>query len=131
MPPSSSPDRTRLILILLAWACVVVGMLWALRWAFEGRVTSGQLSPDVAMDAMSRFVTWLCIAGALVASTLAALLWRIATQTRAARLWPPSGTWPVPRPVTDAEIETITRRLRLGAAVAALGAIAALVAAFA
>jgi hypothetical protein len=131
MPPSSSPDRTRVILILLAWACVVVGVLWALRWAFEGRVLAGQLSPDVAMDAMSRFVMWLCIAGAVVASTLAALLWRIATQTRAARQWPPSGSWPAPRPVTDAEIARITRRLHLGAAIAAIGAIAALVAAFA
>ncbi|MGL6291593.1 MAG: hypothetical protein ACRC2H_12945 [Silanimonas sp.] len=130
MPPSSSPDRTRVILILLAWACVVVGLLWALHWAFEGRVLAGQLSPDVAIDAMSRLIVGLYALGALVAAALAGVLWRIARDTRASRQWPPSGSWPAPRPLSDTEIARITGRLRLGAAVAALGGIAALLAAF-
>lgn len=129
MPPSSSPDRVRLVLFALALACVFVAVLWSLRWAFEGRVVSGQISPEVAMDAMEGFVTLLYALGALVAGSLAGLLVWIARRTRSTRQWPPSGPWPVPRPVDDAGIARIALRLHLGAAISCAVAIIALVAA--
>jgi hypothetical protein len=105
-------------------------MLWGLRWAFEGRVVSGQLSPDVAMDAMERFVALLFGMGALVAAALAALLVHLAHLTRAVKQWPPSGSWPVPRPISDADAVRLARRLHVGAALAGIVAIAALARAF-
>lgn len=129
MSPSRPPDRTRLVLASLACACVAVGLLWGLRWAFEGRVAAGHMSPDAAMDAMARFVALLYSLGAIVAAALAALLAWIAKRTRDTRLWPPSGSWPVPRPITDDEAKRFGRRLHGAAAVAGGVAVAALLAA--
>lgn len=130
MPSSSPQDRVRLVLVVLACACVIVGMLWGLRWAFEGRVVSGQLSPDAAMEAMVRFVTMLYVFGAIVAAGLAGLLAWIAKRTRETRQWPPSGSWPVPRPISSDEASRFARRLQAGAVVAGVIALAAIVAAF-
>lgn len=87
------------------------------------------MSPDAAMDAMARFVALLFSLGAIVAAALAALLAWIAKRTRDTRLWPPSGSWPVPRPITDDEAKRFGLRLHAAAAVAGGVAIAALAAA--
>lgn len=129
MPPSSPPNRTRLILAALAGACVVVGLLWGLRWAFEDRVLEGHLSPDAALEAMARFVTMLEALAALVAALLASLLAWIARRTRETRHWPPSGRWPTPRAIGDAEIHRYGKRLHAGVVAAGALAVAALAAA--
>lgn len=129
MPPSSPPDRIRLLLLVLACACIIVGLLWGLRWAFEGRVAAGQLSPDAALDAMASFVTMLYLMGALVATSLAALLAWIAKRTRETRQWPPSGSWPKPRAIAPQEADRFARYLHVGCALAGLVAVAALAAA--
>ena len=107
----------------------MVGVLWGLRWAFEGRVAAGQLSPDAALDAMAQFVTILSLLGALVAASLAALLAWIAKRTRETGQWPPSGSMPLPRAIDAHEAERNVRRLHIGAALAGLVAVAALSAA--
>lgn len=129
MPPSSPKDRTRLILVALAGACIVVGMLWGLRWAFEDRVLAGHLSPDAALEAMAAFVSMLQALAALVAALLAALLAWIARRTRETRQWPPSGRWPAPRAIDDVEIRRYGQRLHAGAVAAGALAVAALAAA--
>ncbi len=129
MSPSSPPDRTRLILASLACACVIVGLLWGLQWAFEGRVAAGHMSPDAAIESMARFVALLYLLGAVVAAVLAGLLAWIAKRTRDTRLWPPSGSWPVPRPITDDEARRFVRRLHAAAAAAVGVTVAALLAA--
>lgn len=129
MPPSSPRDRTRLFLAALAGACVVVGMLWGLRWAFEDRVLAGRLSPDASLEAMASLVTMLQALAALVAALLAALLAWIARRTRETRQWPPSGQWPTPRAIGEAEIRRYVQRLRAGAVAAGAVAVAALIAA--
>lgn len=109
----------------------MVGLLWGLRWAFEGRVATGHMSPDAAIEAMARFVKALYLLGALVAAVLASVLAWIAKRTRETRLWPPSGSWPVPRAISEGDARRLGRRLHVGAAIAGAVAIASLVAALA
>lgn len=129
MPPTSPNNRFRLILVGLAGACAVVGMLWGLRWAFEDRVLSGRLSPEAALQAMADLVAMLYALAALVATLLAMLLAWIAKRTRETRRWPPSGSWPAPRPLTEEQSTRYARRLHAGLALAVMTAVAALVAA--
>ena len=129
MPSASPRNRTRVFLAVLAGACVVVGMLWALRWAFEGRVLEGHLSPDAALAAMAGFVTMLQALAAAVAALLATLLAWIARRTRETRRWPPSGQWPTPRGLDATEAHRCVRWLHAGAGAAGALAVAALAAA--
>jgi NADH:ubiquinone oxidoreductase subunit 5 (subunit L)/multisubunit Na+/H+ antiporter MnhA subunit len=129
MSPSSPPDRTRVILVVLAGACVVVGLMWGLRWVFEDRVVAGRLSPEASLEAMADFVAMLQALAAMIAALLTALLAWIARRTRETRQWPPSGRWPAPRAIADLEIQRYTTRLHAGAVVSGAAAIAALAAA--
>lgn len=129
MPPSSPPDRTRLILAALASACLVVGLLWGLRWIFEDRVLSGHFSPDAALEAMTVVVTLLQVLAVSVAAFLAGLLVWIARRTREVRQWPPSGGWPAPRRLSEREAERIARWIHVGALLVGLVAAATAVAA--
>jgi hypothetical protein len=129
MPPSSPPGRTRVILVALAGACVVVGLRWGLRWAFEDRVLAGRLSPEASLEAMADFVAMLYALAAMIAALLAAPLGWIARRTRETRQWPPSGRWPTPRAIGDREIHRYTQRLQVGAVASGAAAIAALAAA--
>lgn len=122
-------NRTRLVLAALACACVVVGLMWGLRWAFEDRVVTGRLSPDAAMEAMADMITMLYALAAMVAALLAALLAWMSKRTRDTRQWPPSGSWPMPRAIDEDEIKRITRSLHAGAILSGATAIAALAAA--
>lgn len=116
----------KIVLAALAAGCVVVGLLWGLRWVFEGRVEAGEWSPDDAMMALDQWTVILIGLFTLVAAVLAALLLHLAAATRRTRQWPPSGRWPVPRAITEPEALTISRRLQWAA-----GAIALLAAAMA
>lgn len=118
-----------MVLGVLAGACFVVAVLWALRWAFEGRVLAGRMSPDDALAAMAQFLTLLYALAAMAAALLAALLAWIARRTRETRQWPPSGSWPPPRPLTDEAMTRVVRRLYAGAVLAGATAVAALTAA--
>lgn len=118
-----------MILVALAGACVVVGLMWGLRWAFEDRVLAGRLSPEAALEAMADFVVMLQALAGMIAALLAALLAWIAKRTRETRQWPPSGRWPTPRAIAEAEIQRYTTRLHAGAVAAGAAAIAALAAA--
>ena len=118
-----------MILVVLAGACVVVGLMWGLRWAFEDRVLAGRLSPEAALEAMADFVVMLQALAGMIAALLAALLAWIAKRTRETRQWPPSGRWPTPRAIGEVEIQRYTTRLHAGAVAAGGAAIAALAAA--
>jgi hypothetical protein len=129
MPPSSSSGRTRLVLVALFAGCVIVGLTWGLRWAFEGRVLAGQLSPDDAMLALTRWTQILQGFGAAVAAVLAGLLLHLARATQRCLRWPPSGRWPAPRAVSEIEATMIVRRLRWAAGAVLLVAAGALMSA--
>jgi predicted histidine transporter YuiF (NhaC family) len=116
----------KIVLVVLAAGCAVVGLLWGLRWFFEGRVIAGSLSPDDAMLALDRWTVILKALVSIVAAMLAGLLLHLAAATRKCRHWPPSGRWPAPRAVSETEAETISRRLQWGAAAVALVGIGAL-----
>jgi hypothetical protein len=115
----------KLVLAVLAGSCVVVGLMWALRWVFEGRVLAGDWSPDDALLAMDQWIIILTGACTVVAAVLAGLLLHLARDTRRRRQWPPSGRWPAPRPIGDAEARTIARRLYWAAGAALFVAVAA------
>ena len=115
----------KILLAVLAAGCLVVGLMWALRWAFEGRVEAGEWSPDDAMVALDQWTAILRGLFALVAAVLAGLLLHLATGTRRTRQWPPSGRWPAPRAISEPEAATIARRLQWAAGAAALLAAAA------
>lgn len=116
----------KLVIAALAVGCAVVGVLWGLRWLFEGRVIAGSLSPDDAMLALNRWTVILRALVAIVAAALAGLLLHLAAATRKRRQWPPSGRWPAPRAVSEAEAGTIARRLLWAAAAVGLLGIGAL-----
>lgn len=106
------------MLLLLAWACVLVGAAWGLQWWLEGRVLAGRVSPGEALATMERVSRWLLLALGAVLSGLAATLQHLRRRMHQTGLWPPSGRWPPPAPLAADARAATDRRLR-GAALAA------------
>lgn len=122
MPPR---HRSRLLLAFLAWACVLVGAAWALQWWLEGRVLSGQRSPQAALALMQQWNLALRAALGLTALGLAASLLRLWARVGKTRHWPPGGPWPVPRPLGAQALHRLRAGLFIAAVVAfVLGALA-------
>jgi sterol desaturase/sphingolipid hydroxylase (fatty acid hydroxylase superfamily) len=113
----------------LAVACLAVGLMWFFQHQFESKLMAGELEPQAAMQALARLQSTLFALLGLVALGLAVALWSLARKVREAKRWPPSGQWPVPRPLDDHKAQAFQRRLQFGAIVSTVGAAVSLLSA--
>lgn len=90
---------------------------------------AGELDPQTAIETLERLQSALFALLGVVALGLAVALWSVARRVCAAKRWPPSGQWPVPRPLDEYEAQVFQRRLYFGAIVSGVGAVLALLAA--